>query len=98
MEKYEYDEWKKVSLELTKTKENIEEMSKLYIIAHTRVKTVLRKVQTDLQYDPTNDCEAVLGFIKSILDKLADRHNDEYLSKIDPAVLDKYEKNYFDLM
>ena len=39
-------------------------MSKLYIIAHTRVKTILRKVQTDLTYDPTDDCESALSFVK----------------------------------
>ena len=90
MEKYEYEEWKKRSTELHKTKENIEEMSKLYIIAHTKVKTILRKVQSDLQYDPMPDCETALDFIKVILEKLANRRNDEYLSKIDPSFLEKY--------
>lgn len=65
-------------------------MSKLYIISHTRVKTILRKVQTDLEYDPNEDSEKALDFVKNILAKLADRQNDEYLSKIDPTVIDKY--------
>ena len=73
-------------------------MSKLYVIAHTRVKTILRKVQTDLTYDPTDDCESALLFVKQILERLANRNADEYLSKIDPVVLDKYEQHYFGLM
>lgn len=98
MEKYGYDEWKRMSLELAMTKESIEEMSKLYMIAHARVKAVLRRVQTDLNYDPTDDCARELDFIKDILSKLANRQNDEYLSKMDPKTLDKYEQNYYGLM
>lgn len=31
-------------------------MSKLYIISHEKVKLIIRKCQTNLQYNPINDC------------------------------------------
>jgi hypothetical protein len=31
-------------------------MSKLYIIAHEKVKLIIRQCQTNLQYDPRQDC------------------------------------------
>ncbi len=73
-------------------------MSKLYIIAHEKVKLIIRKCQTDLLYNPIPDCERELDFIKTILERLAEKQNDEYLSKIDPKVLTKYEKNFYDLI
>lgn len=56
-EKFSYEEWKRTSTNLTKTKENIEEMSKLYIVAHEKVKLIIRKCQSDLTYNPLADCE-----------------------------------------
>lgn len=73
-------------------------MSKLYIIAHEKVKLIIRKCQTDLSYNPLVDCQKELNFIKTILERLADKQNDEYLSKIDPRVISKYEKNFYDLI
>lgn len=46
-------------------------MSKLYIIAHEKVKFIIRKCQTDLTYNPIPDCEKELDFIKMILERLA---------------------------
>lgn len=48
-------------------------MSKLYIIVHEKVKNIIRQCQTNLHYNPVNDCERELDFIKVILDRLAKR-------------------------
>jgi hypothetical protein len=35
----------------------MEELSKLYIIAHEKVKLIMRKCQTNTQYNPMKDSE-----------------------------------------
>ena len=47
MEKYSYAEWQKLSKQLTETKDNVEELSKLYIVVHEKVRTILRKSYID---------------------------------------------------
>ena len=84
MEKYSYAEWQKLSKQLTETKDNVEELSKLYIVVHEKVRTILRKSYIDFTYDPEPDCQEQLEFIKKILDRLDEKKNDEYLSTIDP--------------
>ena len=60
MEKYAYHEWKKLSYELTFTKESVEELSKLYIVAHQKVKDILREAKVNKNYDPCPDSEEQL--------------------------------------
>lgn len=98
VEKHSYQEWKAFIDDIQQSREKTDELSKLYIIIHEKVRNTIKNCTLDPKYNAHNEVQEHLAFIKNILVRLANANEDSYLSKINSTTLNRYEKNLFKLV
>jgi hypothetical protein len=54
--------------------------------------------QIDVTYNPSEDSEIELDFIRTVLERLANRSTDEYLLELDVGFIERFEKSLIELI